>query len=83
MLKRIAPPIHQAKHNSAAITHGEECPTILANRGALIRNPLPMMEASGVTVADQASLLQNCGKNERHRNKTAASKTMRIFMRSW
>ena len=42
---------------------GEYAPTTLASNGAMIRNPLPIMEESGVSVARQDSLFVKRGWN--------------------
>jgi hypothetical protein len=42
---------------------GEYAPTTLASNGAMIRNPLPIIEESGVSVACQETLLVKRGWN--------------------
>ena len=53
VLPRIAPPINHDNPNKAAMTNGDKFPTTEASNDAQIKNPLPMIDASGVTVARQ------------------------------
>ena len=47
-------PTAYASASSAAMHSTASLPTMPASSGALIRKPLPMIEASGVTVAFQS-----------------------------
>ena len=53
---------------------GAAVPTITANNGAATRNPLPIIEARGVTVGNQVAEFRNRGISIQTATPSAASK---------
>ena len=76
MLKRIAPPTMKANTSNAAMHTTARLPTTPASSGALTRKPLPMIEASGVTVAFQFDEPDRRLENARYPPRANATKMM-------